>query len=294
MNCKKCGSILTANDQFCKGCGTPVSVASVTNPGVNQTLNSSVSTPQNSMNYQTHTTNNAGMGQASSQPLYNNSYNTQPNYNKIPQQKNNNILFIILGVVIVVAIFAAILIVGMLNNKDKNGNLTENNNPEINQTENSSTYKVILDGFELKIPDNLVFEEDDEGLMIGDEDGTWVAQLIISQGSFAQLKTNKNQLQSLLQQQGMTSSAAQLKTLKNVEFITMEVTSSGQNAIMAMAKANSMYFVAITAFDIDNEFNYTILETVAPIISSISISDKTSNMEIGTNINFDSISELAK
>ena len=130
--------------------------------------------------------------------------------------------------------------------------------------------------------------------MIGDEEDTWYAQIEIEEGSFAQLKKNKSLLQSRMQQVGYTASIAQEKSLGGIEFITMELSASGQNAIAALAKANSMYFMAITVINADNEFDYSILEKIAPIISSASYSGATSNLKGGTKIDMSQFSEFAK
>jgi len=285
MNCKKCGSPLTDNDQFCKSCGTPVNETNMNNQETNM----------NAGGYQ-NPTPNMNMGQNSGQPSWASGYTTQPTYNQMQQTKGNgNGKFIIIGIIIAVAIFAGIIVVGMFGGNDDTTGLTGgNNNSGISQTGSKGSYKVSFKGFSFNIPDNLVYEEDSGILMIGDEEGTWVAQIEIEEGNFAQIKANKGQLQSMMQQSGFTSSIAQEKTLGGVEFITMEISASGQNAIAALTKANSMYFMGVTAMNLDNEFDYSLLETIAPIISSASMSGATSNMEIGSRLDMNKIAEIAK
>lgn len=265
MNCKKCNATLTENDQFCKNCGTPVN---------------EVNAQQNQMGYQQQ------MQQTYGNPI---------NYNHPPQKVNTAkyVVFAILGVVAIIAIVVVIAI--FAGNNDSSYSDGGYNNSGITQSGGSkSTYKVSFKGFSFDIPDNLVYEEDSGVLMIGDEEGSWVAQIEIEQGSFAQIKANKSQLQTMMQQSGYTSSIAQEKTLGGVEFITMEISASGQNAIAALTKANSMYFMGVTAMNLDNEFDYSLLETIAPIISSASYSGATSNMEIGTKLDMNKIAEIAK
>lgn len=271
MNCKKCNATLTENDQFCKNCGTPVNAAN---------------TQQNQMGY--------NQPQNYGQPMQQ-TYGNPMNYTQ-PPQKNNTAKYIIFGVVGVVALIAVVLIVGMITGNDDSSSLSGgSSNSGLTQTGGSnSTYKVSFKGFAFNISDNLVYEEDNGVLMIGDEEGTWMAQIEIEEGSFAQIKANKSQLQTMMQQSGYTSSIAQEKTLGGVEFITMEISYSGQNAIAALTKANSMYFMGVTALNLDNEFDYSLLETIAPIISSASYSGATSNMEIGTKLDMSKIAEIAK
>ena len=56
-----------------------------------------------------------------------------------------------------------------------------------------------------------------------------------------------------------------------------------------------MYFICVIAMNQDNEFDYKLLETIAPIISSAQYSGSTTNNMNGfTNFNMDGISDLAK
>lgn len=295
MNCKKCGSPLTENDRFCKNCGASVNETNAQNSsseefgnsdgvnnGVNQQINQQPMYSQQPMHNQ--------------QPAWQSGYTAQP-YNQ-PQPKNNeNAKFIIIGIIIAVVLFAVIVVINVLGGEDNsstNSGLSSSNNGTNTSQVNKSTYKVKFKGFVFNIPDNLVYEEADNFLMIGDEDGTWTAQIEIEKGSFAQIKANKSQLQSLMQQSGYTSSIAQEKTLGGVEFITLEVSYGGQNAIAALTKANSMYFMGVTSMNLDNEFDYSLLEIIAPIVSSLSYAGETTNMEIGTKLDMDKIAEIAK
>jgi len=284
MNCKKCGSPLAENDVFCKSCGAAANEtpASNNNPG-------DFGTPQ--------PVNNGMGGQPmNQQQSWQNSYNTTPVYNQMPQKGNGNGKFIIIGIIIAVAIFAGIIVVGMFSGDEgsSNSGLSNIGNNNSSSQVSKSTYNVKFKGFTFSIPDNLVYEEDNGTLLIGDEMGTWVTQIELEQGNFSQLQANKSQLQSVMQQSGFTSSIAQEKTLGGVNFITLEISSSGTNAIAALAKANSMYFIGITAFNQDNEFDYSLLERIAPIISSVSYSGETNNIESNTKLDMSGISGLAK
>ena len=280
MNCKKCGSPLTENDQFCKSCGAAANetTASNNNPG----------------DFGTQQPMNNGMGgqPMNQQQSWTNGYNTTPVYNQMPQKNNGNGKFIIIGIIIAVAIFAGIIVVGMFSGDDgsSSSGLSSGSSSQVS----NSTYSVKFKGFTFSIPDNLVYEEDDGVLLIGDEMGTWMTQIELEQGNFSQLQANKSQLQSVMQQSGFTSSIAQEKTLGGVNFITLEISASGTNAIAALAKANSMYFIGITAFNQDNEFDYSLLEKIAPIISSATYSGEANNIESNTKLDMSGISGLAK
>lgn len=280
MNCKKCGSLLNENDQFCKNCGTAVNETSVPN----------INTVENNMNYAASTNNMNN--NINNQPVWTNGYNSQPVYSS--QKNNGNTIFIIIGIVIAVAIFAAIIIVGMFVGDKKTSNVGTPSVGESSSQVSKSTYNVKFKGFTFNIPDSLIYAEEDGVLMITDELGEWAVQIELEQGNFTELQANKSQLQNLMQQSGYTSSAAQEKTIGGVNFITLEISTSGANAIAALAKANSMYFIGITAYNQDNDFDYSLLEKVAPIVSSVSYTGETTNMEINTKIDMSGIAGLAK
>ena len=258
MNCKKCGALLTENDQFCKNCGATVN-AQEEHSGVQQIQQGGQSDmmQQQPMNNQQLQQNYENVNSNEWQ----NSYNLTPNFQQ--QKSNSNVKYIVIGVVIAAVIFAGMFIFDFM--KDNNG-VTSYGGSSMGTS--TKSYKVNFKGFTFKVPDNLVYEEDNGVLLIGDEDGTWVTQLELGQGSFSQLKANKNQLQAMMQQNGYTCTAAAEKTLGGVDFITMEVSMSGQKAIVAVAKANAMYFIGITAMNQDNDIDYKLLEKIAPIITS--------------------------
>lgn len=309
MNCKKCGAPLTENDQFCKNCGEAVNSQSintgdqtsfgVANTNTNNNLNQQPMDNNVQPSYSNNINNNA-------QPSYPNNmnnnqqqgwanYNNAPMYNNQPINKpSGNGKYIAIGFAILVGIIAVVLVISMVMSKDNNSNLTGGGSSNVTQP-SKTNYKVAFKGFTFEIPDNFVYEEDNGTLMIGNEEGTWAAILELEQGSFAQLKANKNQLQSLMQQSGYTASIASEKNLGGVDFITLEISASGQNAIAALAKANSMYFIGVTAMNQDNEFDYKLLETIAPIVKSAQYNGNTTNNISGnTKIDMSAISELAK
>jgi hypothetical protein len=221
-----------------------------------------------------------------SQPAWTNSYNAQPNYNQAPQN-NSNVKFIILGVIIVVAIIAIALAFN-LNFGNKNSNQPNTN------SNNASSYKVKFKGFTFKIPSNLVYETQTNAVVISDEEGTWSTCLEVAEGSFEQVLSNKSKLQSVYQQQGYTASSAIEKAIGGVSFITIELSKSGENGLLGIAKANSMYVFGVTAFNLDNEFDYNLLKNVSSVLSSAEYTGDTANIKPFDNFDLSDISELAK
>lgn len=295
MNCKKCGSLITENDQFCKNCGESVN-SQPTNQGIQQVVGQTPANyVQQPMNMHQPVNNMQPMNMQQPMSNYNNiPVNMQPtNTMQQPTKSSGAGKYIAIGLAMVV-IVAVAFIAGMAINNGESKQLSNGGKTEVAQ-QSRSNYKVNFEGFTLEIPDNLVYEEKNGTLLIENESGTWMASLIIKQANFAQLQANKGQLQATMQRVGYTSSAATEKKLGGVNFITLELSTSGQNALAAMAKVNSMNVFCITAYNQDNEFDYKLLETIAPIIKSATYTgNTTNNIANPPKVDFNNIAELAK
>ncbi|MBE6153842.1 MAG: zinc ribbon domain-containing protein [Firmicutes bacterium] len=294
MNCKKCGAPLVENDQFCKSCGAAVNETSAQN----NVGGSQPTFTQNEFGGAQQPMNNGMGGQPMNnyqQPTngYMNSYNSQPMYNQPP--KSNNTKFILIGIGVAVAVVVVAILIFALGGNDNNagGNYggTNDGGTTIN---NKSTYTVNFKGFTFKIPTDLVYETQSDAILLGDEDGTWASYIEVIEGSYNQLLSNKNQLQGIYQQQGFTSSAAATKTVGGLDFITLEISKGGQNALLGLAKANSMNVFGITAYTQANDFDYDLLETVSSILKTAEFNNATNNMSGFEKVDMSGISGLAQ
>ena len=288
MNCKKCGFQLTENDQFCKNCGTPVNSTSVQNNNEGlENQNTQTYTQQQSVSQQPM--NNYSQP-AMQQPSWTSGYNAQP-INQTP--KNSNTKFIIIGIIVAVAIVGIIIAISAFGGNKSNNSGTNNGGSSVFNNSNSS-YTVKFNEFTFKIPTNLVYETQSDAIVLGDEEGTWAATIEVIEGSYSQMLSKKSQLQSLYQSMGYTSNAAVEKTIGGMSFITLELSKSGTNALLGLAKANSMNLFGITAYNVENEYDYKLLETVSSILSTAEYSGATNNMSVFEKPDMSGIAELAK
>lgn len=283
MNCKKCGFQLTESDQFCKNCGAPVNNISAQNTSA--TLGS-----QNMQGYSQPGVINQSNVQPSTQygqQSWTNGYNLQ---STAQIQKNSNTKFIIIGIVVVLAIVGIVVAISAFGgNKTNNSGINNGGSSAAN-----SSYTVKFNGFTFKIPTNLVYEEEEDCIALGDEEGTWTAYIEVIEGSYSQMLSKKSQLQSVYQSKGYTSSAAVEKTIGGMPFITLEISKSGTNALLGLAKANSMNIFGITAYNVENEYDYKLLEKVSSILKSAEYTGTTNNMSIFEKVDMNRIAELAK
>lgn len=292
MNCKRCGYVLTDNDQFCKNCGAAVYNTSAQNNNVGLGNSQTQNYTQSNMQQQSisqQSMNNYSQP-AMQQPNWASGYNGQP-INQIP--KNNNTKFIIIGIIVAVVIVGVIVAISVFGSNKSNNSGTNNGGSSVVNNSNSN-YTVRFNGFTFKVPTNLVYEAQTDALILADEEGTWVASIEVIEGSYSQVLSRKSQLQSLYQSMGYTSSVAVEKTIGGMPFITLEISKSGVNALLGVAKANSMNLFGITVYNKDNTYDYKLLETISSVLSSAEYTGATNNISAFEKTDMSGIAGLAK
>lgn len=307
MKCNNCGADLGANDVFCSNCGTPVQ------------KESTKSNDQNENMY----TYERNVNQQQQQKPINQNYGQANNYGQ-PYQKTKNagdIVKICIGTLVGIIILAAIVFIiysvmsaldkknndaDISNNPTSTSSSTINNNSSAvttpisnNQSSavttsvsnnKSSSYKVNYAGFKLYIPDNLIYEMDytNDAVLIGDAERTWITQFLIKQGSFEQLKKNKNQLRTYLLQEFSAYNAnvkdATIETIGGVEFILLECEAAGEKMLIGYAGLNSMYSACFTMTNEDNNFNRDLLKDLATIIDTAEYTGDSQYLKTNENI----------
>lgn len=321
--CKNCGTPVNDNSavqnqnmmnngkMYSNVTSNPVNVDMANNMGANNV---------NSVPNSQGVANNSLNGNISNQQMnYGNYMNTampnnMPNQNPVStngvvndaDKKKKTMLIAGVAGAIVVVVLAVILTTNNIKNSDKNnnaGNNSGNNNgSEVNNgsgTNNggsntvvptpssTSTYKVKYANFTFNIPDNMLYQVTDSELMLGDEDETWVAELVISDGSFNKLKSNMGQLQGLFNQNGFDAKPAELKNIGISEFITLEMLNGGINYLSAYTKMNSMKLAWIVYHNAENTVDYDALTKINDIITTATYSEQSTNITDSSKINLD-------
>lgn len=277
MNCKKCGTPLMENDQFCKNCGAAVNETNAQETILvgGEPINN-VMSEQPLNNYQQPTNN------------YMNGYNPQAMYNQSP--KNNSTKFVLIGLGLVIVVGLALFLLFVFG-KNNNSEMANGGSSLVN---NKSTYTVNFKGFTFKVPTDLIYEPMGDYLLLGNEADTWAANIEVVKGSYDKVLSNKNKMQAVYQQNGYIASSAVEKKIGGVDFVTIELSKNGQNALLGLSKANSMYVFGLTAVNIDNEYDYDILKTVSTIFSSAEYTGETNNMSTFEKVDMSVISALAQ
>lgn len=302
MNCNKCGALLASTDKFCKKCGAAVGGQGV---NLNQAVQNNNVGGQPVNNFQQPVNPNYNMPNQGMNNVPNNWSNNQPNYNMNGGNKSNNTTAIILGVVALVVVLGLVIggVMAFSNKSNNNDNLTGNNTGNIVDNNNSggnsqpvanSTYKINFSGFDFKIPNNIVAQADGNQLMFYDESETWVGMLEIIPGAFSELKAAKDQLPLVLQQQGLSATSANIKTINGIEYIIANLSMGSTNAIAAFAQLNYSNVATLVVVNQNNDFNEVALQKMAPVISSAKYVGISNNAEISIDVDMNKIIEGLK
>lgn len=252
----------------------------------NQSLNEFVSN-NNTSNYPNNNLNNTQNG-----------YYSTPNYQQQkPNKSNSTSTYVIIAVAIAIIAVGAIFGTRLLSNKNKNNNNSNNNNSSggsevINKQQ--STYTVKFKGFTFKIPTNLIYQNNEKALVVGDEASTWETAIEIVSGSYSQLATNKSNLIPAYQQIGFSANNVNQKTYGGLDFITIELSKGGTNALLALTKANSMNIFGATTYNLNNNFDYNKITEIAKILSTAEYIGETNNITETIKADLEPVKELLK
>lgn len=219
------------------------------------------------------------------QPMY--QQQPQPMYNSQPQygynqpmnmrQGNNKIVPIVIGVVAVVIVALLIFFIGKGINNGDGGSILGGGN--------DSGYKVNFNGFSFNIPTNLIYETSSDSLNITNQSGTWIAAIEVIDGmNYSQIQGNKGQLKSGFESIGFTTNNLAEKTYSGANFITIEATKGGVNYILGVSEANSMNLFGITTATENNNFDYSVVKTIAPILKSATYTGESANAKVKDDI----------
>lgn len=249
MKCSKCGATVAPEQKFCNMCGSSLENMESNVVNTNQPMN----------NYQTPI-----------QPQYN---QYQP---QLTKKSNNGLIIAIVAIVAVALIFTVYLLTS--NRNEGNNNSNKNSNSSVPVTPVSSTTKVKYSGFVFEVPDDYLYEIENNGFVITD-DKTWVANIKVGTGSYDTIKMNKSRLKASVESKGYQATEAVVKDYNGFELVTFEVTSNSVVHIFAYGKASSTKYFAIEAIARTNQADYTILDKIAPILKGATYEGETQSID---------------
>lgn len=206
--------------------------------------------------------------------------------------KNNILIFAIVGgaIVALILVFIVGVVVGNVSSKSKcdvsdNGTSTGGNGGNAGNADPVSTnsYKLSFGGFTFQIPDTMYFDIADNYLVIGNLEDTWAISLTVADGGMEPVQARITNLKSTYERKGLNAKNVESKKLSGREYITAEIASGGYNIMYAYTKATSSSVFAMALYNINNDFDYSILEDFTSVLDSAVKSDTTMNAKPKTD-----------
>lgn len=263
MNCSKCGAPLTAQDQFCKGCGTPNNAGMPAQAAPVQPAQPAAPAAP------------VMPGQPAVAPM---AMGAAPAPAAPAKSGGKGGLYAIICVAIL-AVAAVVIFVVALNAGLIGGEKPAEGEEVGEEVAEVSTYKVTMGSWTFDIPTNLAVEEYDGTLLLADlNDKSWYIRFAPIEGNLKYL--NKAGLIASYQAQGVTVKNVQ-KTIDGYNFESFELSAGGDAAIMAYADLNANYVMAVQVIKNTGELAYDKISVVTKIMKTASYS-VTTNMEGGS------------
>ncbi len=304
MNCSNCGNLLNENDKFCASCGTPVNQVNTPSQGAyvsGQNMGNPISDGSEPTVQQGQMGQN--MYQNYGQPAY------QQNYIKPKKTNTGAIIGIIVAVIFVIgiSIIGGLVFVGKTvkkaeENQKKNNKTSVNTDNNVTQTSTDggaeeptvTTYQVTYDGYTFNLPSNITYEDDITGMILADNEETWLARIHMGYGSLATLRAQKEYVKSTLVADGCVVNEPVDKTIAGKDSMVFELEEDGQKGIIALLDMDTTHFIQVTCTRVDNEIDYTLLEQLVEITTKATAVEQTMNLESGISIDVEKIDKIAK
>ena len=284
MQCIKCGATLEDGYQVCKRCGTPVRRNNQNNdiklnvvddksnenslkdaPTIHNNFDNKVDTSSNDVDKSVNTnslefdSNNIKLDDID-MTKSEDSFDSDDYVDNDYSNKKSKLKYIVVGFGALLIVAVALVCVKFIPSKDTEVNPSE-------PVENIVTYnKLSFKNFVFSIPDKYVFSTSGDVLSISDYDGNIGMQIEISSGDYSKLVSKKDELSKSLEKKGYVSTKADTRSEDGVEYLTMEVSASGQNILLAVTKGNSSNYFTISLFNKSNNIDYELLEEVTKFL----------------------------
>lgn len=276
MYCKKCGSLLVDGDNFCRNCGSQIDKNNSVENNVELLVDHNDSVIDNNDNKGTVNI-----------PIAD-----------VKKSTNNGFKYVFLASFFIILLGFLFLMFNFTryakyNVESKVSGSSSDSSENVSKTSNS-LYKVKFEGFTLGIPDSLTYEEESGIIYVGDSNDSWSAGLEIKEGSYSSLLSKKSQFPTILSQGGYECHNILEKEVNGVKFLTIQISRSGINSILAFTKLNSTYVMGLTICNRDNTYDYSVLGDISNVVLNTKVDSVSNSITTDSKIDTNSIEELLK
>lgn len=138
--------------------------------------------------------------------------------------------------------------------------------------------------YTFKIPTEYKYDKLDSGVIIYDTKGTWRIYIKASPGSYDNMASAKVSIEESLKTESINVVSIKESKIGDKNHLIIETSKNLVNRLMAFVNAGNDHVFYIEIVNVDNNFNYDILEVADDIINNVEFDQKESYVEtIPTN-----------
>lgn len=241
MVCKKCNAEIEENATVCKECGTPVT-EDIEILDVIEEEKETKKFPEEEGTYALDFEEENSTRKNRSTGIF-----------------TGLVIGLMIGVIAVIAVFF-LMKKQMENKEEEGGSVTV------------ETQRITFGGYTFSAPKKVEYLITADTLYLGNEEGTWTAQIGKKTFDYNVLSKNLNQMKLNATALGFTTKTVKESKLGNDPYITMELSANNGNYLAAYTKASSSEVFFVLLYNTTNSFDHDSLKTVASVLKTAKVS----------------------
>lgn len=184
------------------------------------------------------------------------------------------IIFLVLGVLLGKAFFSKNY---CSTNVGQNRSVVSKNKVKyVSDGKNNTTN---VGGYTYKIPDAYTYDKSDGGVLIYDENDTFRIYIRTNEGLYTDLTGAKNSIRASMAENSVNVENVRELKSNDVEFLIFETITRLNNRIVAFADAKNDHVFYLEIVNVNNSFDYDVLDIAADILKNATFEETTTSME---------------
>ncbi len=184
------------------------------------------------------------------------------------------IIFLVIGILLGKAFFSKnYCSTGVSQNKSV---VSKNKVKYVSDGKNNKTN---ISGYTYKIPENYTYDKSDGGVLIYDENDTFRIYIRTNEGLYTDLTGAKNSIRASMAENSVNVENVRELKSNDVEFLIFETITRLNNRIVAFADAKNDHVFYLEIVNVNNSFDYDVLDIAADILKNATFEETTTSME---------------
>ena len=133
--------------------------------------------------------------------------------------------------------------------------------------------------FTYKIPEDYIFDKTDNGVLIYDKGGTWRIFIKDADGSYDNMASAKVSIEESIKTEGINVVSIKESKINDTNHLLIEASKNLINRLIAFIDAGNDHVFYIEIVNLDNNFNYELLNIADDIAKNAVFDQKTNYIE---------------